>query len=186
MDDKRFFLEELIKSNAEKKILVFVRTKIRAERVKKAMERVEIVSDTIHSDKEQKERERTMDSFRHGNLKVLIATDVSARGIDIPNVELVINYDLPESIENYVHRVGRTGRGMQKGEAVTFCSNEEKEVLDSIEKNLEKPIRRIEITKGEYQFTLDSTEEKTDDWQSLLKEAEEAESKHKKRKKKKK
>jgi ATP-dependent RNA helicase RhlE len=186
MDDKRFFLEELIKSNQEKKILVFVRTKIRAERVKKAMERVEIASDSIHSDKEQKERELTMQSFRHGELKVLIATDVSARGIDIPNVELVINYDLPESIENYVHRVGRTGRGMEKGEAVTFCSSEEKDVLDSIEKNLEKPIRRIEITKGEYQFTLDSTEEKSGDWQSLLKEAEEAEAKHKKKKKKKK
>lgn len=186
MDDKRFFLEELVKSNKEKKILVFVRTKIRAERVKKAMERVQLVSDTIHSDKEQKEREKTMQSFRHGDLKVLVATDVSARGIDIPNVELVINYDLPESIENYVHRVGRTGRGTKKGEAISFCSSEEKEVLDSIEKNLEKPIRRLEITKGDYKYTIESSEEKTDDWQSLLNEAEEAEAKHKKRKKKKK
>jgi len=186
MDDKRFFLEEMIKSKEEKKILVFVRTKIRAERVKKALERVDIQSDTIHSDREQKERERTMHSFRHGDLKVLIATDVSARGIDIPNVELVVNYDLPESIENYVHRVGRTGRGTEKGEAVSFCSSEEKEILDLIEKNLEKPIQRVDITKGEYQYTLDSSEEVSGDWQSLLKEAEEEEKKHKKKRKKRK
>ncbi|MCD4697387.1 MAG: DEAD/DEAH box helicase, partial [Bacteroidales bacterium] len=83
MDDKRFFLEYLIKDYPEEKILVFVRTKVRAERVKKAMERVDVVTGTIHSDKLQEERERTMQSFRNGELKVLIATDVSARGIDI-------------------------------------------------------------------------------------------------------
>jgi len=184
MDDKRFFLEEMIKSHLEKKVLVFVRTKIRAERVKKALERVEIESDTIHSDKEQKDREFTMQNFRHGQLKVLIATDVSARGIDIPNVEYVVNYDLPESHENYVHRVGRTGRGTKKGEAISFCSTEEKELLDSIEENLGKPIRRVEITKGDYKHTLEMTEENNTDWQSLLDEDAEAEKKRKKKKKK--
>ncbi len=184
MDDKRFFLEKMIKNSPDKKILVFVRTKVRAERVKNALERVELESDTIHSDKEQKDRERTMHSFRHGELKVLIATDVSARGIDIPNVELVVNYDLPESIENYVHRVGRTGRGTEKGEAVSFCSTEEKEILASIESTLEKPIRRIDITKGDYQYTLESSEENTDDWQSLINENEEALAKRKKKKNK--
>ncbi len=185
MDDKRFFLEEIIKNNPGKKVLVFVRTKIRAERVKKALERVQLVSDTIHSDKEQKERERTMHSFRHGDLKVLIATDVSARGIDIPNVEVVVNYDIPESTDNYVHRVGRTGRGTEKGEAISFCSSEEKELLDIIEKNLGKPIHRLEISKGDYKYTVDMSEEKKDDWQSLLDEAEAAEKKHKKKRKKK-
>ncbi len=104
MDDKRFFLEELIKNNPEKKILVFVRTKVRAERVKKAMARVDIIADTIHSDKLQEEREETMRQFRSGLLKVLVATDISARGIDIQEVEYVVNYDLPESSEHYVHR----------------------------------------------------------------------------------
>ncbi len=183
MDDKRFFLEEIIKSNPEKKVLVFVRTKIRAERVKKALERVEIESDTIHSDKEQKDREKVMLNFRHGRLKVLIATDVSARGIDIPNVEYVVNYDLPETHENYVHRVGRTGRGSQKGEAISFCSTEEQELLTSIEENLGKPIRRIDISKGDYQHTLDMSEENSSDWQSLLDEDAEAEKKRKKKKK---
>jgi ATP-dependent RNA helicase RhlE len=183
MDDKRFFLEQMIKENQEKKILVFVRTKVRAERVKKAMERVGIFADNIHSDKQQDERETTMRSFRSGELKVLIATDVSARGIDIPNVEYVINYDLPETAENYVHRVGRTGRGFQKGQAISFCSEEEKEVLAKIEENLGKPIHRLTISKGDYQMTLDLSEEITDDWKSLMEVAEQAANKKKKKKK---
>ena len=184
MDDKRFFLEDLIKNNPEKKILVFVRTKVRAERVKKAMERVDIITDTIHSDKEQEERERCMRGFRNGELKVLVATDVSARGIDIQNVEYVVNYDLPESLENYVHRVGRTGRGSQKGQAVSFCSPEEKELLVDIEKNLDKAIKRIEISKNDYKYTLDFTEDKSHDWKNLMKEIEQEENTRKKRKKK--
>ena len=182
MDDKRFFLEDILKNNAEQKILVFVRTKVRAERVYSAMERVGLVTDTIHSDVLQEERERTMQSFRKGELKVLIATDVSARGIDIPDVDFVINYDLPETSENYVHRVGRTGRGSQKGQAVSFCSSEEKEKLSVIEKNLGKPIQRIDISKKEYQYTLNNTENNSHDWQSLLKEAEEQETHYRKSK----
>jgi len=182
MDDKRFFLEEMIKQNPEKKILVFVRTKVRAERVKKAMERVNIISDTIHSDKPQVDREITMKNFRSGNLKILIATDVSARGIDIPNVEYVINYDLPETSENYVHRVGRTGRGNQKGQAVSFCSSEEKLLLAEIEKNLGKPIQRLEISKGDYQLTLEMTEDIKYDWQSLIDQEEQTTGKRKKKK----
>jgi len=184
MEDKRFFLEDMIKNNSEKKILVFVRTKVRAERVKKALERVDILADTIHGDKLQEKRQRTMQGFRTGKLKVLIATDVSARGIDIPNVEYVVNYDLPETSENYVHRVGRTGRGNQKGQAVSFCSPEEKELLAVIEKNLGKAIQRIDISKNDYQYTLDISEDKSNDWKSLLKEAEQEEKKRKKKKKK--
>lgn len=186
MDDKRFFLEDLIKRNEEKKILVFVRTKVRAERVKKAMERVNVVADTIHSDRLQEERTNTMKEFRSGVLKVLIATDVSARGIDIPNVEYVVNYDLPDSSENYVHRVGRTGRGTQKGQAISFCSKEEQDILEEIEKNLGKPIQRLEITKSDYQFTLDFSDKKVDDWQSIIREVDEYEQQRKKRKKRKK
>lgn len=182
MDDKRFFLESMIKDNSGKKILVFVRTKLRAERVKKALKRVEILSDTIHSDKLQKERVITMNSFRQGELKVLIATDVSARGIDIPNVEYVVNYDLPETSENYIHRVGRTGRGSQKGKAISFCSLQEKALLENIEINLEKSIQRIDISKNDYQFTLDISEETPHDWRTLIKEEEEWKLKKKKRK----
>ena len=184
MDDKRFFLEDMIKSSPDKKILVFVRTKVRAERVKKAMERVNIVTDTIHSDKDQAEREKTMLDFRSGDLKVLIATDVSARGIDIPNVESVVNYDMPETSENYVHRVGRTGRGREKGHAVSFCSTEEREILSEIEENLGKPIIRIEISKEEYNSKWEISEENPHDWKSLMKDAQQNEIAFKKKKKK--
>ncbi len=186
MDDKRFFLESVIRERAEQKILVFVRTKVRAERVKKALERVEIESETIHSDKEQAQRERTMQDFRQGKLKVLIATDVSARGIDIPEVELVVNYDLPETHEYYVHRVGRTGRGSNKGQAISFCSKEEREMLKIIEEHLGKPIYRVEISKGFYKDTIAaSIENEETDWQSLITEEEEFQKKKKKKKKKK-
>ncbi len=186
MDDKRFFLEDFIKNNPEKKILVFVRTKVRAERVKKAMERVDIITDTIHSDKDQEEREKCMKAFRKGELKILIATDVSARGIDIQNVEYVVNYDLPDSSENYVHRVGRTGRGSQKGQAFSFCSSEEKELLGDIEHYLGKPIQKIEITKSDYKSTLELTEDTNHDWQKLMVEIENEKNTRKKKKKKKK
>ncbi len=173
MDDKRFFLESLIKNNQESKILIFVRTKVRAERVKSAMTRLHLITDTIHSDKLQEERGRTMAAFRKGELKILIATDISARGIDVPNVDFVINYDLPDSCEQYVHRVGRTGRGSEKGKAISFCSKEELTYLEEIETNLDKPIARHEISKEDYQYTIAVTDDRPveDDWQSLLKEA---------------
>ena len=183
MDDKRFFLENVIKQHPDKKTLVFVRTKVRAERVKKAMARVNIVTDTIHSDKNQVERAATMKAFRSGELKVLIATDVSARGIDIPNVEYVVNYDLPESSEQYVHRVGRTGRGKNKGEALSFSSSEEKDLLKEIEDNVGKPINRLVLSKDEYENTLFETKEVKDDWKSLMAEAEKLEGKKRKKKK---
>ncbi|MEL7004717.1 MAG: C-terminal helicase domain-containing protein, partial [Bacteroidota bacterium] len=126
---------------------------------------------TIHSDRLQEDRETTIRDFRKGTLKILIATDVSARGIDIPNVEYVVNYDLPETPENYVHRVGRTGRGRDKGQAFSFCSTEERSLLNEIEDNLGKPIRTTEISKADYQYTLNISDAKADNWQALMKEA---------------
>ena len=115
MDDKRFFLAEYIKQNENGKFIVFVRTRVRAERVAKAMERANIATLTLHGEKDQTDRDQVMSDFREGKCKILIATDLSARGIDIANVTHVINYDLPEKPENYVHRIGRTGRGFNKG-----------------------------------------------------------------------
>lgn len=185
-DDKRFFLERVIDENNESKILVFVRTKVRAERVKLAMQRVDIESETIHSDKNQDQRFDVMKRFREGNIKILIATDVSARGIDIPDVDYVVNYDLPEVAENYVHRVGRTGRGMNKGRAVSFCSEEEKELLKEIESFLGKEIVEVEISLNEYAKTIDFSKEVNDNWKSLLVEGEKMEIDYIKRKNKKK
>ena len=105
---------------------------------------------TIHGDKDRGQRSVVMKNFKTGANKVLITTDVSARGIDIPNVEIVVNYDIPEEAETYVHRVGRTGRANNKGMAVSFCSESEKELLQVIEDYLDKPVNRIEIEKKEY------------------------------------
>lgn len=172
MDDKRFFLERIVKQNPESKIMVFVRTKVRAERVLNAMKRVEISAETLHGDKEQEERTATLNRFRAGETKLLIATDVSARGIDIDGVEYVINYDLPDIAENYVHRVGRTGRGTKRGTAVSFCSTEEKVMLNEIQEYLEKPVAVLEIDPSDYEKTIDLTSDTSkDDWKSLMKEA---------------
>lgn len=184
MDDKRFFLERFIQQNPESKILVFVRTKVRAERVAKALDRVGIASMTIHGDKIQDERSEVMKNFREGTHKILIATDVSARGIDIPSVEYVINYDLPDVAENYVHRVGRTGRGTQRGIAVSFCSETERELLAEIETYLDKPIVKMEISAEEYEATIDFSDAAVYDWKSLIDENEEATAKKSKPKKK--
>ncbi|MBC7451699.1 MAG: DEAD/DEAH box helicase, partial [Cytophagales bacterium] len=159
MDDKRFFLERLINENPDSKVLVFVRTQVRAERVFAAMERVNIKSVTMHGGKEQDDRLKVMEQFKTGEVKVLIATDISARGIDIPGVQYVVNYDMPEVAENYVHRVGRTGRGQAKGFAVSFCSMEEKEVLDEVEEFLGKEIQVMDIKGKDYAETLDFTED---------------------------
>lgn len=183
MDDKRFFLERIIRENPLAKILVFVRTKVRAERVQAALDRVSIQSVTMHGDKDQKERETAISKFRKGEVKILVATDVSARGIDIPDVEYVINYDLPEKAENYVHRVGRTGRGVRRGTAIAFCSSIEKPVLDEIQSFLEKEIEVLKITKTEYRETLDFSTVGPKNWKSLIEEAEKQEEKRSQKKK---
>lgn len=171
MDDKRFFLERMINEHPGSKILVFVRTKVRADRVCAALQRVEISSVTMHGDKDQKEREHALEQFRNGDVTILIATDVTARGIDIDDVEFVINYDLPENPEYYVHRVGRTGRGTKRGTAISFCSEEEKPVLEEIEAYLTKKIDVLDISKKDYSATISFSSQGTDDWKSLIKEA---------------
>jgi ATP-dependent RNA helicase RhlE len=186
MDDKRFFLERIIKENPDSKILVFVRTKVRAERVYNAMKRIEINSITIHGDKDQKDRFNVMTQFRSGEVKVLIATDVSARGIDIQDVDYVINYDLPDVAENYVHRVGRTGRGDKKGLAVSFCSPEEKPVLKEIEEFLDQKIKVVEIDQEDYSATIDFSADNPHDWRTLIQEEAKVQELANKKKKKKK
>lgn len=185
MDDKRFFLERLVREFSESKILVFVRTKVRAERVFAAMQRVGIPTLTMHGGKEQEDRLSVMNEFKKGDVKVLITTDVNARGIDIPNVDYVVNYDLPDEPENYVHRVGRTGRGIQKGQAVSFCSAEEKPVLEAIQAYLGKEIQVMKIDKNDYRETISFSEDiPNDNWQLLIDQHEKALKENKRKKKK--
>jgi len=184
MDDKRFFLERFINENPESKIIVFVRTRVRAERVAKAMERVNIDTFTIHGAKDQDERSDVMKKFKEGRYRIMIATDVSARGIDVPDVDYVINYDLPDKPENYVHRVGRTGRGINLGEAISFCSTEEKELLEEIQQFINKDIEVIKLYKKDYDNIL-SLPEKELDLQEIINEHEQWEANKKKKRKKK-
>jgi ATP-dependent RNA helicase RhlE len=182
MEDKRFFLERLIREQADTKILVFVRTKVRAERVKKAMARVEIQCSTIHGDKDQKERTHVMEQYKAGKVKILIATDITARGIDIPNVEYVVNYDLPDKVENYVHRIGRTGRGKNRGYAVSFVAEAERPILQEIETYLGNSVEVLNYSKDEHLNTIDMSAEDNRDLKKLMKEIEQFEKKKKKKK----
>jgi ATP-dependent RNA helicase RhlE len=186
MDDKRFFLERIVNENPESRILVFVRTKVRAERVFDAMNRVGIKTQTMHGGKDQESRMDVMTEFKNGTFKVLVATDISARGVDIANVDYVINYDLPDVAENYVHRVGRTGRGTQKGVAVSLCSPEEKPLLEEIEQFMDKKVNVLHVDKADYSETLALTEDVNGNWKQLLREAEHEDKKYKGKSKKKK
>jgi len=170
MDDKRVALEDFIKENPESRMIVFVRTRVRAERVSKAMARVGIDSLFIHGEKDQEQRAEAMQQFRDGTCNVLIATDVSARGIDVPDVNFVINYDLPEKCENYVHRVGRTGRGMKRGAAISFCAQEERDLLAEIEEFLGKPIEVMKLSKNSYAQTVAAPDRVKDSLRALVNE----------------
>jgi len=169
MDDKRFFLERLIKEFEGQKILVFVRTKVRAERVVKAMERVRIVAGTLHGGMDQALRTKVLSDFRTGELRVMVATDVSARGIDIPDVDVVLNYDLPEISETYVHRVGRTGRGTRRGVAYSFCADEEKKQLEALASYLGYMPREMEIHEDSYREVKLFSEENPANLKDILK-----------------
>lgn len=173
MDDKRFFLENIVKEYEDFKYVVFVRTKVRCERVVAAMERVGVHAEALHGGIEQKERFQVLERFKSGKNKILITTDVAARGIDIQGVDYVINYDLPEQAEQYVHRIGRTGRGENKGQALSFCSKEEEKLLEEIELYLGYDIEEIEISKGDYSAILKDSEDTTYNWQKLLDDANE-------------
>lgn len=170
MDEKRFFMERIYHENPKSRFIVFVRTRVRAERVLAAMARVGIDAVNMHGDKSQKERTAALETFRNGEVRMLIATDVSARGIDLPSVDYVVNYDVPDIPENYVHRVGRTGRGMDKGFAVTMCAPEEKEYLDAIEEYVGGKIEVIDMSKDDRKATLDFSQDSSTNWKTLLAE----------------
>jgi ATP-dependent RNA helicase RhlE len=168
MDDKRFFLENILKEYEEKKFIVFARTKVRVERVVAAMERVGIKTEALHGGIDQKERFAILDRFRSGENRVLITTDIAARGIDIPTMDYVINYDLPDDPENYVHRCGRTGRGTNKGQALSFCSQGERDLLTAIEEYTGEEIEHYEIDREDYDSILNDSDDPTYDWKKLI------------------
>ena len=141
--DKRQLLIKLLKSGEIPSTLVFVRTKISCSRLTRELEKAGIPADAIHGDKSQSERTKALEAFKSGTTKVLVATDVAARGIDIDELPYVINYELSHTPEDYVHRIGRTGRAGNKGNAISLVSSDEVEYLFDIEKLIKRPIEQV-------------------------------------------
>ena len=142
-EDKRSLLKHVIENNSVENALVFTRTKHGADKVAKDLNRNGITAEAIHGNKSQNNRERSLKGFRNGMIRVLVATDVVARGIDIDSLSHVINFEIPETPATYVHRIGRTGRAGMKGTAMSFCSSDERQYLKDIHKVLNKEINVV-------------------------------------------
>ena len=141
--DKQALLEHLLAGKDATRVLIFTRTKRGADKVTTHLKLAGIKADSIHSDKTQVARERALARFKQGRTPVLVASDIAARGIDIDNISHVINYDMPNEAEVYIHRIGRTGRAGTQGVAWSFCGVEERYLLNAIEKLLDQSIEII-------------------------------------------
>lgn len=143
--EKKDLLIDVLKKDKKQSVLVFSRTKHGADKIARLLCKAGIGSEAIHGNKSQNARQRALSNFKSNKTRVLIATDIAARGIDVDQLELVINYDLPDVPETYVHRIGRTGRAGNKGTALTFCSQEENGMLRDIQKLTGKKLNTLSI-----------------------------------------
>jgi ATP-dependent RNA helicase RhlE len=141
-DRKRELLVHLITDGDWQQVLVFTKTKHGADRLATQLGRSGVAADAIHGNRSQPQRTRTLDEFKRGKLRVLVATDIAARGLDIEELPHVVNYELPHVPEDYVHRIGRTGRAGSTGDAVALVSQEEQGLLAAIERVLKRPVER--------------------------------------------
>ena len=141
-------------------VLVFSRTKHGANKIVKLLRREEIRAEAIHGNKSQTARQKALNNFKNGTIEVLVATDIAARGIDIEELPLVINYDLPNISETYVHRIGRTGRALASGVAISFCSEDERHYLKDIQKLIKQQIPVIEAHPFKVDMPLEKPLEK--------------------------
>jgi superfamily II DNA/RNA helicase len=140
--DKHNLLTQLLRGSDATQALVFTKTKLTASRLARQLQREGVSADAIHGDKSQLERIQALDAFKQGKIAVLIATDVAARGLDIDSLPMVINYEIPHAAEDYVHRIGRTGRAGASGTAISLVSPEEEKYLLEIEKLIKTQIPR--------------------------------------------
>jgi ATP-dependent RNA helicase RhlE len=146
---KREFLERLIRDGDMRQVLVFTRTKISASRLARELQRDGFSCAALHSDKTQQERTQALADFKDGKLQLLVATDIAARGLDVEDLPHVINYELPHNAEDYIHRIGRTGRAGQPGDAISLVARDEEELLASIEKLLKARIAITAVPESE-------------------------------------
>jgi ATP-dependent RNA helicase RhlE len=143
-NDKRQLLIHLLKNENIQNALVFTRTKYGADKIAKELHRANIKSDAIHGNKTQAARQKALNNFKEGKIRVLVATDIAARGIDVDELTHVINFELPNIPETYVHRIGRTGRAGNSGSALSFCDMEERAYLRDIHKLINQTIPVVE------------------------------------------
>ncbi len=155
--NKHKLLIHLLQQRPDDSVLVFSRTKHGANKIVKKLDQAGIRSAAIHGNKSQTARQKALGAFKEGKLKVLVATDIAARGIDVDDLALVINHDLPNVSETYVHRIGRTGRANASGIALSFCMAEERPYLRDIEKLIKQDVPRL----GEHPFMDDASEQET-------------------------
>jgi ATP-dependent RNA helicase RhlE len=153
--DKRALLTQMLKESDVIRALVFTRTKHRANRISKLLSNRGISADAIHGNKTQKARQVALSKFHQGRVKVLVATDIVARGIDVDGISHVINYELPNDPESYVHRIGRTARAGAAGQALSLCDIDEVDFLTDIEKLTKMPLTHI----GDHPFHCEQTAE---------------------------
>jgi len=139
--DKRALLAQLLSDRAMSRVMVFTRTKHGANKVADHLEKAGHAAEVIHGNKSQNARVRALEQFKSGRARILVATDIAARGIDVDDVTHVINFELPEVPENYVHRIGRTARAEKAGIAISFCDSSEKDSLRSIERLIKRSLR---------------------------------------------
>lgn len=144
-EDKKMLLKHVIQTHSVENALVFTRTKRGADKVAKDLNSSGIKAGSIHGDKSQNNREQTLKGFKKGMIRVLVATDVASRGIDIDKLSHVINYEIPEQAETYVHRIGRTGRAGVHGTALSFCASDEKSYMKNIHKLIRKEISVVKL-----------------------------------------
>lgn len=141
--DKRALLNELLRDQSLKRAIVFTRTKHGANKVAEHLDKAGHIAEAIHGNKSQNARQRALEGFRSGRARVLVATDIAARGIDIDNISHVINFELPDVAETYVHRIGRTARAGSGGVAISFCDSSEVDSLRSIERLVKQQLTTI-------------------------------------------
>ena len=144
--EKGHLLISLLQQAKNQSVLVFSRTKHSADRIVRVLTKAGIGSQAIHGNKSQAARQLALGNFKSGTTRVMVATDIAARGIDINELPLVINYDLPDVPETYVHRIGRTGRAGNTGKALTFCSREEVQLVNNIQRLTGKKLREAELS----------------------------------------
>ena len=143
---KRQLLAHIIRSQDLRQALVFVATKFGASRLAVYLTKQGIEADAIHGDKSQQQRTEALEAFKSGKVRVLVGTDVAARGLDIEDLPHVINFDLPHTPEDYIHRIGRTGRAGKEGNAISLVSPEERGRLADIEKLIKRPLEKVEVS----------------------------------------